>query len=212
MSEAALRTRAAKRHWAEPGSRHDRLVRAAKFVLPGIVIAFILLLAISPFERKGDVSFILDKKEVERAQERMRIEQARYAGEDNRGNKFLITAGRAVQQSSDVPIVMIEQMRAQLALAQGPLLMVAPKGTYDLDTQVVDVDGAVKVAGPDGYRLETRNVTVSMKDRRLSSDGRVSGAMRLGQFEAGGMEADLGNRTVTLTGGARLKIIQSEVR
>lgn len=212
MSEAAIRTRNAKRHWAEPGSRHDRLVRGAKIVLPGIVIAFVLLLAISPFDREGDVSFILDKKEVEKASERMRIEQARYAGEDNRGNKFLITAGRAVQQRSDVPVVLIEQMRAQLALAQGPLLMVANQGRYDLDTQVVNVNGPVRVAGADGYRLETSNVTVSMKDRQLRSDGRVSGAMRLGQFEAGGMEADLGNRTVTLTGGARLKIIQSEVR
>ena len=212
MSEAARRERAVKRHWAEPGSRHDRLVRAAKWGLPAVVIAFVLLLAIAPFDNKGDVSFILDKKDVDKAQERMRIEQARYAGEDSKGNKFLITAGRAVQQRSDVPIVMIEQMRAQLGLAQGPLLMVANKGSYDLDTQVVNVDGPVRVAGADGYKLETSNVTVNMRERQLQSGGRVSGQMRLGQFEAGGLEADLGNRTVTLTGGARLKIVQGTVR
>lgn len=212
MSEAARREQAFKRHWAEPGSRHDRLVRAAKWALPAVVIAFVLLLAVAPFDDQGDVSFILDKKDVDQAQERMRIEQARYAGEDSKGNRFLITAGRAVQQRSDVPIVMIEQMRAQLGLAQGPLLMVANKGSYDLDTQVVNVDGPVRVAGADGYRLETSNVTVNMRDRQLQSGGRVSGSMRLGQFEAGGMEADLGERTVTLTDGARLKIVQGGVR
>ena len=35
MSEAAMRgPRDVKRHWAEPGSRHDRVVRLAKFGLP----------------------------------------------------------------------------------------------------------------------------------------------------------------------------------
>jgi lipopolysaccharide export system protein LptC len=33
----------------------------------------------------------------------MRVEQARYVGEDNKGQKFQIVADRAVQQSSNVP-------------------------------------------------------------------------------------------------------------
>ena len=212
MSEAALRDRAVKRHWAEPGSRHDRLVRLAKFGLPVLVLGLVALLAISPFDSRDDVSFILDKKEVDKATERMRIESARYAGEDNRGNKFTITADRAIQQSSDVPVVMIEGMRAQLGLAQGPLLIAADRGNYDLDKQMVRVVGPVRVAGGDGYKLETSNVRVDMKQRTLASEGRVSGAMRLGQFEAGQMRADLGTRTVVLDGRPRLKITQGAVR
>ena len=77
MSEAAVRRHQAQRHWAEPGSRHDRLVRLAKIGLPLIAAAFLLMLAIAPFDRRDDVSFILDKKEVDKAAERMRIETAR---------------------------------------------------------------------------------------------------------------------------------------
>jgi lipopolysaccharide export system protein LptC len=36
--------------------------------------------------------------------------------------------------------------------------------------------------------------------------------MRLGQFRAGRLTADLGQRTVTLEQGARLKIVQGAVR
>ena len=43
------------------------------------------------------------------------------------------------------------------------------------------------------------------------AQGPVSGAMRLGQFRAASMSADLGQRTVTLS-GARLKIVQGAVR
>lgn len=212
MSEAAVRRHQVQRHWAEPGSRHDRLVRFAKFGLPLIAVAFVLLLAIAPFDRRGDVSFILDKKEVDKAAERMRIDTARYSGEDNKGNKFEITARQAIQQRSDQPVVDIRGIMARLGLGSGPLVMAADRGRYDLDTHEVDIIGPVRVAGGDGYRLQTSDVTVDLKDRTLVSKGPASGAMRLGQFEAGQLSADLGERTVTLGGGARLKITQGAVR
>ncbi len=212
MSEAAVRKSAVKRHWAEPGSRHDRVVRLAKFGLPVLGFGLVAILAISPFDKRDDVSFILNKKKVDKATERMRIESARYAGEDDKGNKFTITANRAVQQRSDVPVVMIEGIMAQLGLAQGPLVINADSGNYDLDNQMVQINGPVRVAGADGYRLETSNVRVDMKQHTLQSQGRVTGAMKLGTFEAGQIHADLGTRTVVLDGGVRLKIVQGAVR
>jgi lipopolysaccharide export system protein LptC len=212
MSEAAVRKHEAQRHWAEPGSRHDALVRYAKLGLPVIAVAFLLLLAIAPFDKRGDVSFILDKKEVDKAAERMRIETARYSGEDDKGNKFEITANKAIQQRSDEPIVNIEGMMARLGLAQGPLVMAANQGRYDLDSQKVNVIGPVRVVGADGYRLETRDVTVDLNQRTMQSHGPASGAIRLGRFEAGNLSADLGERKVVLDGGVRLKIVQGAVR
>jgi lipopolysaccharide export system protein LptC len=67
MSEAALRTRDVKRHWAEPGGRHDRVVKLAKFGLPVVVLGLVAILVISPFDKRDDVSFILDKKGVDKA-------------------------------------------------------------------------------------------------------------------------------------------------
>jgi lipopolysaccharide export system protein LptC len=212
MSEAAVRKHDEMRHWAEPGSRHDSVVRYAKFGLPIIAILFLLVLAIAPFDRRGDVSFILDKKQVDKAAERMRIETARYSGEDNKGNKFEITADKAIQQRSDEPIVDIQGMMAKLGLAQGPLVIAANQGRYDLDSQKVEVIGPVRVVGADGYRLATRNVDVDLKRRTMISQGQASGAMRLGQFKAGRMSADLGERKIVLDGGVRLKITQGAVR
>jgi lipopolysaccharide export system protein LptC len=212
MSEAAIRRHDVKRHWAEPGSRHDQIVRYAKIGLPFIAVAFLLLLAIAPFDQRGDVSFILDKKQVDKAAERMRIETARYSGEDNQGNKFEISARRAIQPRSDQPIVNIEGMMARLGLAQGPVTIAANQGRYDLDTHQVDIVGPVRVLGPDDYRLETRDVAVDIKERTMRSHGPAAGAMRLGQFRAGNLSADLGERKIVLAGGARLKIVQGAVR
>ena len=212
MADSGARRAAAKNRWAVPGSAHDRLVRWAKILLPSAVGALIAILAVAPLGKKNDVSFILDKKKVQNAPEQLRVEQAHYTGTDDKGQQFMIVADRAIQPSSDVPVVDINGMFARLNLQQGPLLVAANQGRYNLDTQKVNVDGPVKVVGGDGYRLATRDVTVDLKHRHLASDGPVAGSMRLGNFQAGQLQADLGTRTVVLDHGARLKIVQGAVR
>ena len=212
MSDLATKERATRQRWAIPGSTHDRIVRLTKIGLPAAVGILVAVLALAPLDKHGDVSFILDKKKVANAPERMRVEQAKYVGTDDKGQRFDITAQRALQRSSEVPLVDIWGMFARLRLERGPLLIAANQGRYNLDTQKVAINGPVKVAGPDGYRLATRDVMVDLKQRQLASQGPVAGQMRLGQFEAGQLKANLGDRTVVLDGGARLKIVQGAVR
>jgi lipopolysaccharide export system protein LptC len=212
MSEAANLERAFRQLWAVPGSRHDQLVRFAKIALPAAVGVLIAILAFAPLRKEGDASFILDKKKVDNAPERMRVEAARYVGEDNRGQKFSIEANSAIQRSSEIPVVDINGMMARLGLAQGPLVILANLAHYDLDSQKIAIQGPVRVVGPDGYRLETQDVHVDLKQRRLTSEGPVIGEMKLGQFRAGSLSADLGERKVVLGNGARLKIVQGAVR
>jgi len=212
MADAGAARRADKAQWAQPGSAHDRLVGWSKVALPSAVGVLIAVLALAPLDKKSDVSFILDKNKVENAPERMRVESARYTGTDNKGQQFIMVANRAIQRSSDAPVVDIDGMFARLDLAQGPLLIGANHGRYNLDTQKVAIDGPVKVVGPDGYRLATRDVTVDLKQRTVASAGPVSGQMRLGRFQAGQLHANLGERTVLLDNGVRLKIVQGAVR
>jgi lipopolysaccharide export system protein LptC len=212
VPDNAARNSTAKSRWAVPGSAHDRLVRLTKVALPSAVGVLIAVLALAPLGKHSDVSFILDKKKVGNAPERMRVEQARYTGTDDKSQQFTIVANRAIQRSSDVPVVDITGMSAKLNLEKGPVNIVANNGRYNLDTQRVMIDGPVKVAGADGYRLATRDVAVDLKQRKLASAGPVAGAMRLGQFQAGQLHADMGARTVVLDHGARLKIVQGAVR
>ncbi len=195
-----------------PGSQHDRLIRIAKVALPAAVGVLLAFLALAPLEERGDVSFILDKNKVENAPERMRVDLARYVGEDKEGRPFTIVARSAVQRSSDLPIVDISGMMARLMLPQGPAIIAANLAHYNLDEQMVRVVGPVRVIGPEGYRLDTSNVTIDLRQRTVEGSGRVQGSMRLGQFTAGRLRADLGTRTVTLDQGARLKIVQGAVR
>lgn len=209
---AGNRERIVKERWATPGSGHDYIVRLAKIGLPSAVGVLLAILFLAPLDHKGDVSFILDKKKVDSAPERMRVESARYSGTDDKGQMFEMIANRAIQPSSDTPVVDINGMRARLNQEKGPVLIAADKGRYNIDTQRVAIDGPVNVAGADGFRLNTSNVTVDLKQRQLASQGPAQGAMRLGHFRANQIRADLGERKVVLDGGVRLKIVQGAVR
>ena len=208
MAEARMK----QQRWAEPGSGHDRLVRWTKILLPSAVGVLLAVLMLAPLDKKGDVSFILDKKKVDSAPERMRVEAARYTGTDEKGQQFVMTANQAIQRSSDTPLVDIRGMFARLNLEQGPMLIAANQGRYNVDTQRVAISGPVKVSGSDGFRLNTSNVLVDLKGRQLASQGPAQGAMRLGQFRANQIRADLAEHKVVLDGGVRLKIVQGAVR
>jgi lipopolysaccharide export system protein LptC len=212
MVETRAQEREVQQRWAEPGSGHDRIIRWTKILLPSLVGILLAILALAPLEKKGDVSFILDKKKVQSAPERMRVESAQYTGTDNKGQQFVMVANRAIQQSSDTPLVDIHGMFAKLAQSQGPVLISADKGRYNLDTQRVAIDGPVKVAGSDGFQLNTSNVLVDLNDRLLASEGPAEGALRLGKFRANHIRADLDDHKVVLDGRARLKIVQGAVR
>ena len=123
MADRDASRRGVQQVWATPGSAHDRLVRWTKIALPSAVGILIAILALAPLSKKGDVSFILDKKKVETSRERMYVESPRYTGSDDKGQKFVMVANNAVQPSSNVPIVNINGVHAQLEQPQGPLMI-----------------------------------------------------------------------------------------
>lgn len=212
MSLQADQQRSARQRWALPGGSHDRLIGALKTVLPigiGVLAAF---LATAPFTGSGEVSFVLDKNKVEVAKERMRVAEALYRGEDSKGQPFSLRAGSAVQKTSAVPIVDLNDMSARILLSDGPAVLDARRGRYDMQTEKVAIDGPVQFQSEGGYRLTTRDVSIDLKQRLMRNQGRVDGRMPVGTFSADHLEADMGQRTVTLNGRARLHIEQNGLK
>ncbi len=198
--------------WAAPGSSHDRVIAVLRRVLPmaiGVLAAFVVVL---PLYAGGDVSFLLDKNKVEVAKERLRVQSATYRGEDDKGQRFALSAGSAVQQSSAEPIVKLEQLSARIDLRDGPASIVADHGHYDMDKQQVAIDGPVRVDSSGGYRLETQNSTVDLKTKTLKSGGAVTGTVPQGTFSADQMNADLEGHVVRLDGNARLRFVPRKTR
>lgn len=204
--------RTPRQKWAAPGSRHDWLVRFLRVILPASIGVLGAALLFAPLTKRGDISFVLAKDKVAMATERMRVTTATYRGEDAKGQPFEIKAGSAVQASSRDPVVKLRNLSAGITLKEGPAMLTAEAGRYDMNRDIVMIDGPLSFNTADGYKLDTRDVAVGLKTRRLASGGPVTGQMPLGSFSAGRISADLDARSVTLDGRAHLHIIQGRAR
>jgi lipopolysaccharide export system protein LptC len=199
---------AIRRNAAPPGGAWDRLVATLKLVLPAAAIAVLATCLIWPLTTQREFSFILSKDRVAEARERLRMDRAVYRGEDSKGEPFIITAASAVQKTSDTPIVELRDISAELRTADGPARADAEVGRYDLEREQIDVVGPVTLESAAGYRLDTRDVSVDLATRSVTSSGPVTGRMPLGSFRAGRMRANVDDRRVILDHGASLRIVQ----
>lgn len=208
--EAAV-LRSERQHFAAPGGSHDRLVKLLAIALPmgiGVVAA---LMVITPLSPRGEVSFLLDRKKVDVIDERLRADKALYRGQDDKGRPFSLTAGEAVQRSSTEGIVRLRNLAANLLLPEGPAQIVASSGRYDLNSDRVDIADTVRFTAADGYAMQLDGVVVDLPSRTMTGGGGVSGTVPAGSFSADRLEVDLDDRTVSLIGNARLRMIPGKV-
>ena len=132
MSEQADQIRDRRRAFAAPGSPLDRAVRVLAVALPAAVGAVVAAMLIAPLSPRGEVSFLLDRNKVEVAEDRLRVDNAMYRGQDNRGRPFSLVAGEALQRSVRVPVVQLRDLSARMLLDDGPAVLEASGGSYDI--------------------------------------------------------------------------------
>src|SRR5690606_23829092 len=110
------------------------------------------------------------------------------------------------------PVVRLSDLTAELQLRDGPALLSAPGGSYDINDRQVAIDGTVTFASADGYSLAARGVSIDLPGRRLAGSDGVEGAIPAGTFSANSLSADLDERTLALEGNARLRMVPGKLR
>lgn len=212
MTQAADQMRNTRQAFAAPGSSLDRIVRVLAVGLPALVGVIAAMMLITPLSPRGEISFLLDRNKVAIADDRLRVDNAMYRGQDSNGRPFSLVAGEAVQQSNSVPLVEMQDMAARIVLAEGPAVLTAPRGVYDIDDEQVGIPGVVQFTAADGYEFLARNVTIDLPSRTMVGEGQVSGAIPAGTFSADAMRANLQTRVISLEGNAQLRMVPGRLR
>lgn len=211
-SQESKALRRGRQRFAAPGGLHDKLVRTLAVALPMGVGVLAALMIVTPLAPRGEVSFLLDRDKVAVIDERLRVDNAMYRGTDNRGRPFSLTADEAVQRSSKEGILRLDTLVARLLLPEGPASLRAEGGEYMIRDDLVDVDGTLRLTAADGYRLAARGVSIKLDERELVGSGGVEGEIPAGTFSADALRINLPDRTVTLTGNARLRMVPGALR
>lgn len=211
-TDAAKERRSKRQHFAVPGGSHDKLVSILGKILPMGVGVLAALMVITPLSPRGEVSFLLDRNKVAVIDERLRVDNALYRGQDNLGRPFSLSAGEAVQRSSQEGRVRMKDLVARILLPEGPSKLAADAGEYDINAETVDVNSEVRLTAADGYSMMARGVAVDLKAKRMVGSGGITGTIPAGTFSADRLEADLANRIVALDGNAKLRMTPGALR
>tara|TARA_A100001391_G_scaffold188957_1_gene159918 strand:- start:9715 stop:10371 length:657 start_codon:yes stop_codon:yes gene_type:complete len=212
MTTKADRIRNRRQAFATPGSSLDKIVRVLALGLPALVGMIAAMMLITPLSPRGEVSFLLDRNKVAVAEDRLRVNNAMYRGEDQKGRPFSLMAGSAVQESNSLPLVQLQDLTARIVLPDGPAVLTAPGARYDIDDEVMSIPGIVRFTAADGYEMSARNVAIDLADQVMTGSGRVSGVVPAGNFSADRVRADLATRTLLLSGNAHMRMVPGKLR
>jgi len=212
MTAEADRIRDRRQAFATPGGFHDRLIAFLAKAMPAAIGVVAAIMILSPLSPRGEVSFLLDRNRVAITNERVKVEDAMYRGQDGKGRPFQVRAGSAVQATSDIPVVEMKRLAASMELSDGPAKIWAAEGTYNFDKEQIAVDGPVNFQAADGYRMVTNNISIDLNKRRAVGSGGIEGSVPSGTFRADRIIADLNERTLTLEGNARLQMTPGKLR
>ena len=108
------------------------------------------------------------------------------------------------QHSASLAVVEMKNLSARMQLTDGPAELSAPDGAFHYDTNKVEIRGPLDFRAAGGYRLTTSAVSIDLKQQHVTGAGGVSGSVPSGSFTADRIDADLDERSVMLTGRARL--------
>lgn len=164
-------------------------------VVAGLLWSFAYLRALHPFgsavtdlgdERLENVGLVFDR--------------ATLIGWSDHSKAWQIHA-RAVEVSRDRRFATFREVTDSYLMSKGERLasISASKAVYNTLSRDVSLPGDVKLSVKDGPQLTTRNVSWNATRSKLACSGGVTATMDGSSFRGDSMEADLGNKELTVT-------------
>ncbi len=122
------------------------------------------------------------------------------AGYDKQQQPFVVNAKLAKQDAEKNNIVHLATVNATLNRKDGAVMTVAANsGTYDTDTKILDLEGAVRLASEGKFVANMEKARVFLEQKRLVSHVPVTVSLQNGNIAANGMEiTDNGNHVIFL--------------
>ncbi|MCK5749785.1 MAG: LPS export ABC transporter periplasmic protein LptC, partial [Oricola sp.] len=159
---------------------------------------------------KSDDAFLKDFEEMTATAEELRMANPRFAGVDNSGKPFEITANAAIQNTSVKDLVTLERPRAVQGHEQETTVVTADKGVYRSDANILALEDDVTLEhelGRDTYVFHSPSATVEIKDEIVTSNAGVGGEGSDGStLQADRMKAYNSEGRVVFEGNVRMRI------
>lgn len=155
----------------------SRLVRRLRVALPGLAVILIIAFALNTQSNRVDQAFLEDFKSIAASTEDLRMANPRFAGIDDEGKPYEITAVSASQDPAVRDVIQLDQPRAIQGSEDETSVVTAESGLFQSEENILTLNRAVTLEhelGAGTYILRSPTATVSIKDQIVTSDAGVS--------------------------------------
>jgi lipopolysaccharide export system protein LptC len=187
--------------------RYTQFVGVMKHALPAA--AFAVIAAVAAF-------FVLQRQpgRVALAYQRLGLIdndlamiKPHLAGVDAKGDPFVITADKAIQEPGDTKRAHLTNVEADFTLGKtGWINARAGNGLVDLKANTLALDGGIQLFSDTGYELQTRTAQVDLHSYIVTGHDTVTGQGPNGTLRADSFRVENASRQLSLDGHVHMTV------
>ncbi len=189
---------------------YSRMVAVLKVGLPLLALAMLAGLFLISEEGRPRGDLVFSPADLAALGEGIQVTEPIFSGVTETEDRFRFTA-RVVRPDAAPPTrADIDALTGRIDFAGGRGLdLRSNRAALDLETQLLALDGDVRVVTTDGYDFAARKVDVELREGGVTATGDVSGAGPMGKIAAarltiGPPGGASGDRTFLFEDGVRL--------
>lgn len=204
-----------QRTTGEQAAQRTILVRRLRIALPAIALVLIGGLLLNTRDTGGDDAFLDDFANLEATPEELKMASPRFAGVDDKGFPYEVTAEAALQSPNMQEVVELVKPKAVTKGMDENTVVYADKGVFQSEAKVLELTERVTLQhqiGADTYNLRTNAATVSIDDETVHSKGAIEGEGEGGSLRADSMRAYNDQGRVVFEGNVSMRIYPAKAK
>jgi len=184
---------------------YSSIIRILRIAVPAIGALLLILFFLWPTITRIRLPHI-DKAEIHG--DRTELINPRYEGKEKDGQRYVLTAERAIQVRADADHLTLISPTAALEKPDNALgsKVSAQRGIYDSKAQFLNLNDNVKLVTPQGDVFNTTTADVDLKTKTVTSHDAISGNSPRFDMTAHGFTYDDLHGLLTLAGPAKLTL------
>lgn len=193
---------------AEMFGRHSHFVSIMKVALPLSAMALLVVVLIysGVFDKRDrlDITF----REISSLNSDLRMVSPRIAGLDHSGQPYLLTADTATQSKDKPSQITLDNVQADLKLADDGdwISLQSTSGLLDTETEQLALHQKIDVYVSTGYEFHGTSAQINFRHGTFASNEAVEGHGPAGTLRADAMTADNDARKMVFTGHVKMRL------
>lgn len=188
---------------------YSSIIRTLRITVPAMGVLLLVLFFLWPILTEIRLPQ-LDKAQI--SGERTELVNPRYEGQDEAGQRYVLTAERAIQNRNMPDDIVLIAPTAALTESDNRegAKVIAKNGNYDDKSQMLNLQDDVQLITPEGDQFTTSAADVDLKNKIVTGTQPVTGSGTRMDLSAQGFTYNHAGGELTLTGPAKLVLKEND--